>query len=1172
MRPSTRLPAESTALFDLNIESKALQDAMDIRVASGQSIDDEAFATFAVDIATKKKELAITTGQKRYIDAQISRDELENVYLTETFGTAKGAAYTSKVAAQKAADLMGGADVVTASNGQGFLISKRTNLPTGMFFKGATPESIYKDLSLFRTTNTDELGEGLFTKYVFSPLSQTTGNLNGILKQGEAARARAQEIFRKSYEPLLRAVGKDGVKSVQNVIMDIRDGSRSHLRKWPTQAEFQGAFFQINKRLPTDKEKELYAATVSRIDVDWYLTADIHFKREVAMGVEIYIQDGIEVAGVKASKEAFRDAKVWNADLKKYVNVSDLPEDAQLIRLAEPMDFGGALHDLIATAKPKTRALKHTDVLGYNPGGTRRYEPNRTNFIVKQNQETPMADGRIFTGRPTAIMAAKTQKEAEKAVFQINTIIEKVNEVVSPRAGKAGAFTYSKDEYYRVVASQYKNKELNSIIANVSDWNPNVHSVETLVQFFDDMKLDLRKKIDYAEDGKPLIDGDTFVGDLTFRDVMNAPGTLKRGNVRKDQVMLGYGGSPLPTVPAMEAIQRSFASSIARSTSAAYEAAAIQGLIKALIKGTGTGGAMKPLVTSKTLEEIRTLPLRQKAKALDGKIFTNTEAGKKLELERQKILYRLESQSYLDAGFAAAKDRLANTLYDKGWTKAAGAMDAMSAEPFSAVRGIVFDTYLGMFAPDQLWVQASQVTNIVALSKGLNGIRAIAAMPIVRKLIMNGHAAPTAAMAERMAPMLSMTPKQFIDMVDQLKMSGRINVAASLADLGEDSAGKVAFRRIREAGRVFYNEGELAARISAHISASMELAAKGGPTLDLTLNSSKNYISNQADLFTNAMTSTSRTGIEQLPMMQFMSYSMRMGEYLLGSTLGGKSALTVNQKIRLASVQLGLYGMSAVPFAGYYLDWFNFKYGTSLNENDYISIRHGAIDGLIEYMTGVESEVGRRLAWGEGMYNTINDMATNSIGETLLGPSGSLASDVLSATSKMIYNAAIGGTSMVAEDFIDVMRTIKSVNLGYNSYMAFKYGEYQTKSGRTITGELDGSDAAAIALGIPLSKVNDVWRNIEMLKKDTQYYKDRAKRITAIVQDMNWEYEHNGWDTKKADILRKSYETIYAMEGLDPYDIQQINRYVDTSVLTLSEQTVLKILRTDAAKREQVMK
>ncbi len=220
------------------------------------------------------------------------------------------------------------------------------------------------------------------------------------------------------------------------------------------------------------------------------------------------------------------------------------------------------------------------------------------------------------------------------------------------------------------------------------------------------------------------------------------------------------------------------------------------------------------------------------------------------------------------------------------------------------------------------------------------------------------------------------------------------------------------------------------ARITAHVAASMEYIQKFGPTADLLGQHGQRWVTHQSDVFTNGMTSTSRHPIEQLPMMQFMSYSMRMAEWYLSGIAGGKGVLSGKQKAKLFTFQFGLYGASALPFAGYYLDWYNRKYGTELSESDFYQLRHGLVDNFIRYTTGVESELGRRLAWGEGLFNTIQDLQSNSPLQIALGPSYSLGKTVLESTSKMLWNMKVAGTDLLAEDTLDVFRSIKSVNLG----------------------------------------------------------------------------------------------------------------------------------------------
>jgi hypothetical protein len=457
------------------------------------------------------------------------------------------------------------------------------------------------------------------------------------------------------------------------------------------------------------------------------------------------------------------------------------------------------------------------------------------------------------------------------------------------------------------------------------------------------------------------------------------------------------------------------------------------------------------------------------------------------------------------------------------------------------------------------------------------GVQAAAVAPYFRATIMNGHKAPSEVMAKLSSGILGITPEQFLAMIDSFKRSGKGFVQGSVADLGEDSAGKVAFRKVREVGRIPYTEGETMARITAHVAASMEYIQKFGPKADLLSQHGQRWVTHQSDVFTNGMTSTSRHPIEQLPMMQFMSYSMRMAEWYLSGIAGdinnlakgGKwgdkiGVLSLKQKAKLFTFQFGLYGAAAIPAGGFILDYYNRKYGTDLSEADWYQVRHGLVDSFIRYTTGVESELGRRLAWGEGLFNTMQDLQSNSIIETAMGPMGSLGRTVLESTSKMLWNMKVAGTDMLAKDTLDVFRSIKSVNLAYNAYMAVRWGEYRTRRGDTISSDIDTAEGIALALGVPLGEINKVWRDIELTKMDKKHHMDVAKRVTGIWQELNAEYRHNGHDTERARQLMSALEVIYTI--YTPLEIREFERYVDKSPMTMNEELMIEILKREALK------
>jgi hypothetical protein len=543
-------------------------------------------------------------------------------------------------------------------------------------------------------------------------------------------------------------------------------------------------------------------------------------------------------------------------------------------------------------------------------------------------------------------------------------------------------------------------------------------------------------------------------------------------------------------------------------------------------------------------------------------INASTEAGKKLELERRKILSRLEKQRVGDNLYHKGKDNFANILYDSGFKKIAEKMDASSLDPVAATRGMVFDAFF-WGAIDQAWVQGSQLFSIAAIADKAMGVQAAGAAPFFRMILKNGHRPVDEAAVKLLAPAMGLEPKQVLDMLDAFRASGRGAVQSSVADLGEDAGGKIMFQKARETGRIFYNEGELLSRITAHIASSIEYIGKHGAKADLKSQHAVRWVMHESDKLTHAMTSTSRHPIEQLPMMQFMSYSLRMTEYLMSGLLGGKGVLTGAQKTKLASSQLFFFGATAVPFGGATLSWYNYKYGTDMDERTYNLLRKGSLDTLLSYMTGVETEVGRRIAWGEGMYNTIQGFQDKSVVEILLGPTGTVATNIMESVNQLIGNIKFGSSRVTREDLMDVAKVMKFANMYDNARLAFKYGTYQGRLSGTPMANFTTGESIAIALGVPLEKVNMIWDEIGNAKRNEEYYKSVGKKISRLFNDYQMEADANGFNSDYANVLAGAIETLYVANASE---IHKIEKHINKEFINMWEQTMIRVARRDAEK------
>ena len=261
-----------------------------------------------------------------------------------------------------------------------------------------------------------------------------------------------------------------------------------------------------------------------------------------------------------------------------------------------------------------------------------------------------------------------------------------------------------------------------------------------------------------------------------------------------------------------------------------------------------------------------------------------------------------------------------------------------------------------------------------------------------------------------------------------------------------------------------------------------------------------------------------------------------------------------------------MYGTPAIPVIGYQLDWYNFKNGTDYTVEDSYKIRDGLLDNFLKYTSGVDTELGRRLAWGEGSFRTIQDLQEKSLVEVFFGPSGTLGTNLYDGVSKMLWNMrhASSPLEFIGEDSVDIVRNMKAANMIYNGYYAILHGLYFNKKGDMQASELTTSEGVALLLGVPIEKINETWRDIAFLAKEEKHSKDLGARISGFWQDLHREWEINGHGTKRERTIMDSLSNIYAIYPQDV--LKSAEKYVDKKFISMNEDLFIKLLERQANK------
>lgn len=1033
----------SQANFIFETRSKAMAIAKKMLSRTGSALDDTRVEALGVRLTEEAEATATANGSRRLLDTDIRHDELDNLVFTEIHGTNKGGSFKGPnglIAAQHLADNIGG-EVNVWMKSDEYVVTRSKNV------NSQVDDVTLEGLNIWGVTDINELESGLKAAQLTSPALQTTAKNRAALLLGESV----QEVWMKTAVARIEAV-KKGISRKQLVEVDkvfyrLRDGADSSRKSAYNMNEFEHAFGLENKGArPTKAQKALYATVQESRDVESFLLADEFFKKQVNDGV-VVLDDEYRVVASKTS-EVPAGQKVYDVDSGKLLDPDDIPEGQTIYRNYDPkQDMYGTATTFVVGKTLRSRKLYHSDILARNAGGTRLYKKGTVNRFVKQNRTKKMADGSVHKVSPVTVMGTKTLKESKAAVQDLNTIVK---ELVR-RLGD--------DFDFDDLGSLAGRADLDNFIAVNSKWNPSVNNLKGLAKWADDSGVDLSKKFDDVGHGEALIDPDIaggFAGQ-TFERAMDARALNPRS--RGDNVLMGYGGKQNEVLSPMQSMEKSTSELIANQSYAAYSARAINGLLKSGIRNGSLENAA----------ELKGLTLRQK---LSKAVFRD----ERLKLEALKIEARLNRSGWGDQNWSTMMNKLSDVLYDSGAKGLSNlASDIGSTNPATALRGFVFHAKLGMFNPSQLYVQGSQVINVMGIA-GKSGMQGAGLYPAVRMAIQNGNPEVVSALSKAVSKNAGITEDQFKEMVRMFSEHGRSTIGVSLAEFGADAAqatsqlGKAA-QKAASKGLTFFNEGELMARTTAWNTAFIEYSKKF-PTRVAKDQHGVRWIMNRQDTLTQAMSGASRTSFDRLPFAQFLSYQFRINEAIFAGSFGGKSILTGAERARLAVTHSVVFGTSAWGGIEVGMSAYEFAFGVKMDEDTYGLIRRGSLDFAVSQLTGVDTNLASRLGSGDNIYMMIKDMMENNTVTTLGGPGFEVGTEALGVVLGGIQASAKGVTTGDFEDLGESMgrfaRVFSTGNQAYNAYTAIALGQYLTKDNALLDTKLTNMEGLLIGLGVPL--------------------------------------------------------------------------------------------------------
>lgn len=1094
--PKTHMPGvrlsmsgpNNQTLQKLEAHNHALQQISRINV--GVAYDDAALRARAEEVANEVATGAGSQGNA-LLDIAHGEDFLGNPVITFSVGKEGGRPFIDQALAVDLAESLGGTVRQVTENGRtGWVVEAEAAVPT----RGLPQASDLADLS--------------YGGKLMSVAWRTTHHLNNILKTGEAGTAAIHESVLKGWKRARRAISRKEENQFNELYKSYNDNPMYQINTDTpiTRAEFVADWISTYKEAPSRAVIEFFEHSEDLTTADYFLRANKPYRDAVNNGeIMLDMGDNAGQAGWnRARPHSSPNTKYYDVENKVYLSADEAKAqgfNTYKINSTSFFDENRNVVQYVATKGQRTRRIQHTDVLPFHRGAHRMYQ-TQGGFFLRQPTKLNTADG-VVAGTPRTFMHVTTRVQAEKAATEFNTILD---------AARSGTLT---DDVIR---------------ANTS-WNPSVETVSEWDEFVKKYDIDLEEKIDFSADG----DLTKFRGDQYFAGYdteSNAFIQTSSRNKRRGLVPLhGYGtDGAAATINFTEMAPKAFINSSNVYGYSAYNQASAEGLIKlAKDKGLLSNEAevMDLMNRGHTLRAIE---------RLRNGLTTKDPVASKLRTEASTIMTALGNEQPLAQAIQRHQHLLVEWAASKDMPKVQmvaeffeGKVGATNVSNF--LRSTAFNLKLGLFAMDQLWVQGSAIygSGVISSSKiGVSGALKTFAELTPMRIMLSTPDSLRPDMAARLHKITGFdNADELMEWVTHLEYSGRLAVKGTA---GEENVARGVGGGLREklsdASRIAFNEGEKINRLYSMMLARAEAKAKYGANFSLKNKHIGQEMIGRSDILTQSMTNASSAAFQKditaLP-FQFLTYQRNILEQIFSNKI-----LSGSERRRLAVGFSALYGAAGIPGVGYVADRISFGMDTPTPD----IIRYGALDAVVSGLTGVDTALSTRLGAGEGLFDLVASFREDPGWKVLGGPGVSVTYDTGKAVVNMIGAIASPQFHAVAgAELRSVLNNLSSASRFTKAAYVLKYGEYiSSRTGELVLSDLSSEDAIAVALGIPLQEIDEIYRfgNIVRNKEEA------AKAIRGdIGRWMNeWELAIAEGDLERARAIANTVDTV--LGSLDP--------------------------------------
>lgn len=908
-------------------------------------------------------------------------------------------------------------------------------------------------------------------------------------------------------------------------------GMRGYFFK--SQEEFETAWQELFKKLPSDAQTKAYWTYLQLSDFDYLLRNLSVYRDKMRQGREMFsfynrtdplrervstpYFEGRTVSDLPwTSREGFNIWSVDKSGVGKFLDYHLDPDEVKALApkiqsgelkvtqvadpqnrpLADTIGNGNAVHFIISP-EVMSRRLDWKQII-YNPGGHVIY-PNP--WYVKQPN--------ILKGYKGLL-----NYYGDKTVFNFAT------------EAQARRYSEAMDKARQMVLLG-KDADLPDFLANNLPYN----TAQFKALFREDGPLSLDHPIVHTKSGenslKSVYQGKTVAEYYPqLRDHYNSSYNL---NLGLDKEFLADKDAILPTIrqgesegkplfslePARQldpfsSINRALGSAIRQRWINDYKTAAIESWIREF-QGVFTTGKLENIRRNPTYfffhpefdTSIQDKAMLAAAKTARDNVINfigaRSELGGKVEYVRQKVM---------DMIYSAFGDKPQSAL--GGLTAADWAQTSLMPlmrDPARYLRNMAFHLKLGLFNPLQMFMQAQSLAHVMAIAGPGEGLRSTGIAFLLRRMAMGGWTEDE-QLINHMGGLASKwgwwNKDNFAEMYHLMRSTGFGHVMGETAwrdDIFDPRLFRSTFGKILDAGTIPFAEGERAVRLAGFAQAYKDwrVAAGANATLD---REAVGTIMTRADQYNINMSRASmaawQRGILSIP-FQFSTFTKNLFEQMLPGLIFG-NRLTRGEAFSAFLTYGALYGIPVTLGAETLWPMYEtikkeaLDRGINVNDTWYKNLFfEGILSTMLTAATGQHYNFAQRL--GPSPIDILHQAMSGqkTIVDIVGGPAFGVMNDLVSSASPA-FKAALSwfhddGTTfpLRAEDFLDVVKNATTASNLLKAYLAVSTGRYFSRKDRYVSDVTPLDGVLMAASGLSPMELSDSYLKEAMMADDSRF-------------------------------------------------------------------------------------